>query len=123
MNGCKFGKSAAFFLLALVMSLLLAGNAFAQTDSSSISGTITDPQGKVVAGATVILSNPEKHFSRTQTTNESGTFTFSSIPPDTYTLDVTITGFKKAVVNDIHALVANRPRPMCSFKSVISLNL
>src|SRR5258705_1288587 len=106
MNGRKFGISAALVLCALALSLLLTGNAFAQTGSSSVSGTITDPQGNVVAGASVTLTNPEKNFTRTQTTNESGTYTFAAIPPDTYVLEVKISGFRKAVIPNVIAQVA-----------------
>src|SRR3954451_23124610 len=106
MNGRKFGIGATFMLCALVLSLLLTGNAFAQTGSSSVSGTVTDPQGNVVAGASVTLTNPAKNFTRTQTTNESGTFTFAAIPPDTYVLEVNISGFRKAVVQNVLAQVA-----------------
>jgi hypothetical protein len=67
---------------------------------------VTDAQGKVVSGATVTLTNPAKNFSRTQTTNESGSYSFNSIPPDTYVIEVTATGFKKTVVNEVQALVA-----------------
>jgi hypothetical protein len=67
---------------------------------------VTDAQGKVVSGATVTLTNPAKNFSRTQTTNESGSYSFNSIPPETYVIEVTATGFKKTVVNEVQALVA-----------------
>src|SRR5215831_15610990 len=58
--------------------LLLFGcvNVFGQGSTSSINGTVTDAQGNVVAGATVTLSNPDKSFSRTQTTTDSGRFAF-----------------------------------------------
>src|SRR5262245_23754957 len=78
----------------------------AQTGTSTVTGTVTDPQGKVLPGATVVLANPAKSFTRTQTTNESGAFSFNAIPPDTYTLEVSATGFNKAIVNEVQALVA-----------------
>lgn len=78
----------------------------AQTGTSTVTGTVTDPQGRALPGATVVLANPAKSFTRTQTTNESGAFTFNAIPPDTYTLEVSATGFNKAIVNEVQALVA-----------------
>ncbi|MDQ3748555.1 MAG: carboxypeptidase-like regulatory domain-containing protein, partial [Acidobacteriota bacterium] len=106
MNRRDSGINAAFIWCALIFSLLIGQSIFAQTGTSSVSGTVADPQGNVAVGATVTLTNPEKNFTRTQTTNETGSYSFSSIPPDTYTLEVSATGFKKAVLNDVKALVA-----------------
>ena len=97
--------SVLFFLVLLVTSVITL-NTFAQTGTSSVAGTVTDAQGKVVSGATVTLTNPAKNFTRTQTTNESGSYSFNSIPPDTYIVEVTATGFKKTIVNEVQALVA-----------------
>lgn len=106
MNTRNSRIGAALMLCALIFSLLVGQNASAQNGTSSISGTVTDAQGNVLTGATVTLSNPEKNFSRTQTSNESGIYSFNSIPPDNYTLEVSATGFKKAVLNDVRALVS-----------------
>lgn len=91
---------------ALIIFLFIGHQAFAQTAASSVSGTVTDAQGNVLTGATVVLSNPEKNFTRTQTTNESGIYAFNAIPPDTYTLEVSAAGFKKAVLKDVQALIS-----------------
>jgi hypothetical protein len=77
----------------------------AQTGGSTVRGTIRDPQGNLVAGATVTLTNSEKNFSRTQSTTENGNFIFTAVPPDTYKLDVEATGFKRASVPQVTALV------------------
>ena len=92
---------------AIILVALFAGQSvFAQTGTSSISGTVKDAQGNVAVGATVTLSNPETNFNRTQVTNDEGNFSFLGIPPDTYALEVTASGFKKAVLKDVQALVA-----------------
>ena len=98
--------NAVSFWCALIFSLFTSYPIFAQIATSSVSGTVTDAQGNVVSGATVVLSNPEKNFTRTQTTSEGGTYAFNAIPPDTYTLEVSATGFKKAILKDVRALVA-----------------
>lgn len=79
--------------------------AFGQTGTASIRGTVNDPQGNVVAGATVSLTNTERNFSRTQTTNQDGDYAFIAVPPGTYRLDVEASGFKKTTVADVQALV------------------
>ena len=100
------GRRSVSLLLMLFAALALCSATFAQTGTSSVAGTVTDPQGNVVAGATVVLTNPAKNFTRTQTSNENGAYSFTSIPPDTYTVEVSATGFKKTIINDVQALVA-----------------
>ena len=77
----------------------------AQSGTSSVRGTVTDQQGGAVPGATVKISNEAKNFSRTQTTDGDGNYLFTALPPDSYRLEAEMTGFKKAVVNDVRALV------------------
>jgi hypothetical protein len=98
-------KRVPYLLGALLLSLVTFGSAFAQTGSASIRGTVADPQGAAVAGATVTLKNDAKNFSRTQTTNEDGGYTFTLVPPDTYRLEVEGTGFKKTVISNVVAQV------------------
>jgi Carboxypeptidase regulatory-like domain len=89
-------------LLAL---LLLQASVPAQTGSSSIRGTITDPQGQAVAGVNITLTHVDTNATRKQTTNDKGNYVFDLLTPGTYRLEAETTGFKKAVVSDIHALV------------------
>jgi hypothetical protein len=78
---------------------------FAQAGTSSVRGTVTDSQGRSVAGATVTLTNTERNFTRTQTSNESGEYAFAAIPPGTYRVEAEASGFKKASITDVRALV------------------
>ena len=93
-------------LCGILFTLACCSGVMAQSSSSSIHGTVTDPQGNVVAGATVTLTNAQKNFSRTQTTTDAGSFAFALIPPDQYTVEAQATGFKKAVVTSVGAQVA-----------------
>ncbi len=92
-------------LVSLIAILIVSSASFAQTGTSSVRGTVKDPQGNVVAGATVTLTNPEKNFSRTQTTTQDGGYVFTAVPPDTYTIQVEAAGFKKTAVSGVMALV------------------
>jgi hypothetical protein len=58
-----------------------------------------------VPGATIRLISEERNIHRTQTTNEDGTYAFTAVPPGTYRLEAEATGFKKASVADVRALV------------------
>jgi hypothetical protein len=98
-------KRVIYLLGTLLLSLMACGSALAQTGSASVRGTVADAQGGAVAGATVTLRNDERNFSRTQTTNEDGGYTFTLIPPGSYRLEVEATGFKKTVISNVAAQV------------------
>jgi len=93
-------------LCGILFTLACCSSVMAQSSSSSIHGTVTDPQGNVVAGATVTLTNAQKNFSRTQTTTDGGSFAFNLIPPDQYTVETQAQGFKKSVLTSVSAQVA-----------------
>jgi Carboxypeptidase regulatory-like domain len=102
----KFKVKGIFSALVAIMTMAaLAVTTTAQTGSSSVYGTVTDQQGAVVAGATVRLINEQKGFNRTVVANNSGSFTFSSVPPETYQLEVEASGFKKRVVSNVTVLI------------------
>ncbi len=68
-------------------------------------GTITDPQGKIIAGANISLKSETKSFNRTQVSSADGQFVFAAIPPDTYTITIEASGFKKSVIPNFVASV------------------
>lgn len=97
---------AGFRLCLLVLCLgTLSLSTWAQIGTGTIRGTVTDEQGAAVAGATVTLTNPATGATRTQTTNDTGTFAFTGIPSATYTLKVEATNFKVYEQPDIRARV------------------
>jgi hypothetical protein len=98
-------RGCSFLLAALFLPLLTAHPVWPQTGAATVRGTVIDPQGNPVAGATITLINEKKNFTRTQTTNEEGSYIFNAVPPDTYRLETGATGFKRAVANDVRALV------------------
>jgi hypothetical protein len=100
-----FQKRALKLLCALLFSASVGIVAHAQTGTSTVRGTISDQQGKKIAGATVTLVSTERSFTRTQTTGAEGEYTFSAIQPGTYRVEVEAQGFKKATINNVRALV------------------
>jgi hypothetical protein len=82
-------------LLLVTMFLPLALSA--QSDLSSISGTITDPSGAVVAGAAVTLINESTGVIRATTANRSGFYTVSGLAPGRYSITVESPSFQKLV--------------------------
>src|SRR5437868_7247964 len=98
-------QSVSLSLGVLLVFALGCFNAFGQAGTSTVRGTVSDPQGNVVTGATVTLSDPTKNFSRAQTTTDNGQFNFTLIPPGTYQVSVEAKGFKKALARDVNALI------------------
>jgi hypothetical protein len=64
------------------------------TGSATLRGTVTDPQGAIVRGATVTIINERTKDERKTITNDDGTFVFPSVTPGSYTLKVEAPGFK-----------------------------
>ncbi|MBI3475722.1 MAG: carboxypeptidase regulatory-like domain-containing protein [Acidobacteria bacterium] len=87
-------------VLLLVLMCLAGSAAFAQY-RASIRGTVTDPQGAIVSGATVTLTNKETNQSSTTTSDGSGIYNFNGLPPSKFSLTVEKTGFKKKVLDNV----------------------
>lgn len=87
-------KFLRVLLLLCLCSFLLPAISPAQTgNSSTISGTVLDPSGASVAGATVTIHDPVSGYERSATTDASGSFTFSNVPFNPYHMTVTARGF------------------------------
>lgn len=69
--------------------------AHAQSDSASLSGSVTDPTGAVIPGASVNVTNTATGIVSTATTNGAGRYAFPALKAGTYTLNVTASGFKQ----------------------------
>src|SRR5438270_841786 len=68
------------------LALLVASSVFAQQASTgSISGTVIDPSGQVIPGATVKITSELNRESRSGTTNETGDYFFGAVDPGVYT--------------------------------------
>jgi len=96
----KMGNTVVQGLLLLVFASVLLPGAIAQY-RASIQGVVTDAQGSVVSGATVMLQNEETGQTLTATTNDEGIYNFGSLPPSHFTVTVEKTGFKKKVLKGV----------------------
>src|SRR4051794_33635937 len=82
-------------VMAAVM--VFAGHMVAQSATTGgISGKVTDPQGALVANATVKLVNLGTHAEKTATTTGDGAFDFPNLEPGNYSVNVTASGFSSA---------------------------
>ena len=80
--------------LATAILLVCTGTAWTQAVTGTIQGTVTDPSGNLIVGASVTLSNEGTGDRRLVTTSATGNFTFLSIAPGTYAVRVESTGFQ-----------------------------
>jgi hypothetical protein len=78
----------------VVLLLLSAAVAAAQTNTSRITGTVFDSTGAVVPGATVTALHESTGIAQTQTTTDAGLYSFASLPLGAYTITVEKSGFK-----------------------------
>lgn len=84
---------------------LLAVAAFGQGSSTSLQGTVTDPTGSAIPGASVVLSNPEAKFERNVDADARGEYRLLGLPPGTYRLSVSSPGFSKYMQPGLQLLV------------------
>src|SRR5258708_31354882 len=99
----------------LVVALCLMGSAMAQTNTSSIAGSVTDASGSVVPNATITVTQAETGFERQATTAASGDYVLPQLPPGKYLMNVRATGFQTTVVKDVVLAIAQR--------EVVNINL
>ena len=98
-RGLVFGWFAFIFLIAIGGLLPLS----AQVDyaTATLRGTIYDPQGAVVSGATIVATNSSTNVHQTQTTDAGGTYQIQALPPGIYEIEVEAKGFNRAVAKDL----------------------
>jgi hypothetical protein len=92
--------------LTLLVVLTLATAAFTQTGTTSLRGTVMDPKGAVIPGATVKLSDPSRGFSREATTNDRGEYQFLQLPPSTYNITATAANVGTVTQKGLQLLVS-----------------
>ena len=109
---CSIGSLlalAALILGAISFATLLdlAPTASAQKTSGTITGTVADPSGAAVPGATVGLVSERTGAARQTVSNEQGSFSFPELDPGVYTLTVNKGGFKKLTERNVELHVGD----------------
>jgi hypothetical protein len=97
----------SFRLLILLLVLIWPASAFGQVDVSTatLRGTVLDPNGAVVAGATITITNPDKGISKTTKSGPDGAYQIPLLPPGSYDLQVDAVGFSREVVRNLQLTV------------------
>ena len=86
------GRFGLRFLLAITIFLACTGAAFAQANAQ-LTGTVTDPSGGVVGKVPITLRDMGTNVMYTATSNDSGFYGIANLPPGTYELKATYSGF------------------------------
>jgi Carboxypeptidase regulatory-like domain len=86
---------------SLFLCLIMFVSIFGQTNRGGISGTVTDSNGAVIAGAAVKITNSGTNQVLTVTTSADGSFSVSSLEPVTYAISVEAQNFKTANIKDV----------------------
>jgi hypothetical protein len=94
-------------VFALVLTLLCAASSRSQEQitTGTVKGDITDPKGGGVAGVAVEIKNLDTNFTRTDSTNADGHFTFLNLPPGRYKLTIVKQGFATVEQQNINLTV------------------
>ncbi len=82
-------------ILTLLAALFAMPSAFAQYDTATVLGTVTDASASVVPGGNITLRNTATGVIATRTSNQSGEYEFTGVLPGDYTLATEATGFVK----------------------------
>jgi len=96
-------------LFCAVLCGLFGLTAFGQT-FGEITGEVRDSTGAVIGAATVTATNAGTNAARTSVSNESGVYSFPSLPPGTYTLKVEKQGFKAFTRQNVELQVQQSAR-------------
>ena len=78
----------------LLLAFALSGSTLFAQGYGAVSGTVTDPSGAAIPGATVTATQVDTGRQTTVTSSQTGTFVFTTLPPASYTFKVTAPGFQ-----------------------------
>ena len=102
-------KLARYFSQVSLAALLGVSTCLGQQITGSVTGTVTDPAGASISGATAKLTNTETGLIQNGTSDSAGNFRFLLLPPGNYSLQISAAGFKTFVRE---GLIVERRKPI-----------
>lgn len=111
----RFRLVITAILMAVVLAIPAVG--LAQSDRGNVTGVVHDTSNAVIPGVTVKVINTATNATTELVTSETGTYTATNLPPGTYRVEASLTGFKSAVVDKLVLAVG------ATAKADISLDL
>lgn len=101
-------KLAGRIFALIAFTIILSANMFGQEFRGTITGTVSDPNGAVLPGATVTVRSLSTNVQTTATTNNSGAYTFPLLLPGEYSISVSSDGFKTSTREKVNLSVDDR---------------
>ena len=101
------GAMRLCILITAIALMIVAHPLLAQTNGGSISGSVLDPQGNAIAGATVHASNVENGAVQTIQTTSSGNYRLDALIPGKYQVSVEMNGFQSYKADNVTVLIGN----------------
>src|SRR4051794_3804742 len=95
------GSRSAFFRIIATFVVLVPSLWAQSAGTGALTGTVSDPTGGVVPGATVTLTSTDTNQTRTASTSAEGGYKFSLLPPGTYRVRFSAPGFKTSEVSSV----------------------
>jgi hypothetical protein len=100
----------ARLIVIWVFTLLCATPSWAQFETGSITGTVSDASGGALPGATVTLRNLDTNVSQATVTNDSGAYEFFTLRVGRYSVTVELSGFATTTMPEVALAIGNRQR-------------
>jgi hypothetical protein len=98
------------FAVPVIFVLFIASTIFAQSFRGKIVGTVIDPAGAVIQGATVVAKNVGTNIERTTTTDTDGNYSIAELPIGTYEVTVSQGSFRPQTIKNVLVEVASDRR-------------
>ncbi len=110
---CRYTR----LVISLLAVFLLAPAAYAQFDTATVLGTVTDPTGSAIPGATITLKNTATGVTVTAQTDENGNYQFFNVKIGQYQVAAEAQGFSRGLAENIQVTVNARQRVDLSLKA------
>ena len=108
------------FVTGLTLALFAFG-AMAQTSTTgSIEGTVTDPAGAAVRGATVMVTSPNLISPKSATTDDNGHYQILNLPPGPYKVSIEGSGFGKMEQENVAVNLGRTSTADCTWERIFS---
>ena len=105
---------------------LCAASAAAQGNAGNLSGSVLDPSGAIISGATVEIQSPASGYDRTTTTDATGHFSFFNVPFHPYRLTVNAAGFgtssSRVEMNSTVQVAAPVTLPIAASSTIVNVD-
>src|SRR5580658_5401034 len=93
----RFTRYCTALIIVLLLALSSSLSLLAQTNTTSLSGTVTDATGAVISGADISISNAASGSKQSAKTTSKGEYSFVQVQPGTYEVKVVAPGFAEQI--------------------------